>query len=131
MLEFFANLVIFSLMVALIVFWLSNLLLPVLYSIPHALPLCSTGRCSWWFPASCIGTMLIWLCTPTAALVGVGYLLGKWWPSALSFLLGSWGFVLGQWLGIVGFMLSLFSRKTRADMKLDFDNSIKRYLKSS
>ncbi len=125
MLETLANVVLFVLMLGFQIYWLSNFLLPLFYSIPRSLPLCVSGRCKWRYPASCIGAALVWLLVP----IGLGYLLRAWWPMALSFVMGSWGCRLGYWVGLIGFLLSLFSRKTRHDIRSEFEDGIRRHLK--
>jgi len=45
-------------------------------------------------------------------------------------LLG-WGSNLGQWVGIGCFCWTLFDRNSRNDMKVEFEHSIRAYLRPS
>jgi hypothetical protein len=125
---FFVHITLFVGTVGVMVFWLSNLLLSLFYGLPRSLVLCTRRKYSWKLPLHYVLSALIWMVVPTSLFIALGYFLQQYHPSWLAFLLTSWGFNVGQFVGVAGFFLQLFTHRTRADTRIDFESIAQRYL---
>lgn len=120
------ELVLFVLGFLLGLWYATMILLPLFYGIPKALVGYFRRRIALKVVFAFLVAPLLWTALFFTAFLGLAFL----WNSAFEYLLGSRGFDLGLVVGIFALVVNaLFSKKSRADMKSEFDELVLPYRK--
>ena len=92
---------------------------PILLGLPRAIHLVSRGEMRAAVYRRLLFTPVLWI----VALAVIVLLVGFSWPSAAAWFEGNGALSAGLWLGVMGVLLSVLSKKSRADFEADFDKS--------
>ncbi len=97
----------------------ARIALPILLGLPRAIRLVASGAVY----RRLLFVPLVWI-VPLAVIV---FLLGFFWPSTVAWFEGNGALSAGLWLGVIGILLSVLSKKSRADFEADFDQSYQQF----
>jgi hypothetical protein len=96
---------------------------PILLGLPRAIRLVGSGEMRAAVYRRLLFTPVLWI-VPLAVIV---FLVEFFWPSAAAWFEGNGALIAGLWIGVVGILLSVLSKKSRADFDADFDRSYRRF----
>ena len=97
----------------------ARIALPILLGLPRAMRLVGSGEMRAAVYRRLLFTPVLWI-VPLAVIV---FLLGFFWPSTVAWFDGNGALSAGLWLGVIGILLSVLSKKSRADFHADSDQS--------
>ena len=97
----------------------ARIALPILLGLPRAMRLVGSGEMRAAVYRRLLFVSVVWI-VPLAVIV---FLLGFFWPSTVAWFDGNGALSAGLWLGVIGILLSVLSKKSRADFEADFDQS--------
>ena len=105
----------------------SLVLLPLFYGVPMSIYYVSKGLLRSTAILFYLGSVLLWsVIFFVIALVIVWY-----FPRAHAFLANNNGLFWGQWFGIIGCVFRVLTKAGRADMRVDFGDVMKRFIKTN
>ena len=106
------------------VWYTAMLVLPLFYGIPRALAGYFRRQLRFKAVTAYLAAPALW----TVFFVVIFFLMAYFWESGFNYLCYSGGFNWGQTLGSLLLILNtLFNRKSRVDMRADFDEFVKPY----
>ena len=97
----------------------ARIALPILLGLPRAIRLVASGEMRAAVYRRLLFVPVVWI-VPLAVIV---FLIGFFWPSTVAWFEGNGALSAGLWLGVIGILLSVLSKKSRADFEADFDKS--------
>lgn len=104
------------------IFWFAGVVLPLVYGLPKSLILASKGKLKWSMPPRYLISPIIW----STGLFLISSALLAWAPNVFNVLRESAAFNWGSIWGVgISLLSAMFSEKTRADMRADFDAFVK------
>jgi hypothetical protein len=101
----------------------ARIALPILLGLPRAMRLVGSGEMRAAVYRRLLFVPVVWI-VPLAVIV---FLLGFFWPSTVAWFEGNGALSAGLWLGVMGILLSVLSKKSRADFEADFDQSYRQF----
>jgi len=101
----------------------ARIALPILLGLPRAIRLVASGEMRAAVYRRLLFVPVVWI-VPLAVIV---FLLGFFWPSTVAWFEGNGALSAGLWLGVIGILLSVLSKKSRADFEADFDQSYQQF----
>ena len=101
----------------------ARIALPILLGLPRAMRLVGSGEMRAAVYRRLLFVSVVWI-VPLAVIV---FLLGFFWPSTVAWFDGNGALSAGLWLGVIGILLSVLSKKSRADFEADFDQSYQQF----
>ena len=104
-------------------FLTARIALPILVGLPRAIRLVASGEMRAAVYRRLLFVPVVWI-VPLAVIV---FLLGFFWPSTVAWFEGNGALSAGLWLGVIGILLSVLSKKSRADFEADFDQSYQQF----
>jgi hypothetical protein len=125
MLEFLATAGLFVVGIALGIVWFSVIVLPIFYGLPRAILWCARGWTRWSSTLAYMVSPILW----TIVFFAIVFAIVRLSPKTAAFLSNDPAFSLGQMIGIgISILRSLFSRSTHADLDIDFQRFMTRFL---
>jgi len=97
----------------------ARIALPILLGLPRAIRLVASGEMRAAVYRRLLFAPVLWI----VQLAVIVFLLGFFWPSTVAWFEGNGALSAGLWLGVIGILLSVLSKKSRADFEADFDQS--------
>ena len=104
-------------------FLTARIAFPILLGLPRALRLVASGEMRAAVYRRLLFVPVVWI-VPLAVIV---FLLGFFSPSTVTWFEGNGALSGGLWLGVIGILLSVLSKKSRADFEADFDRSYQQF----
>jgi len=101
--------------------------LPLVYGLPMAIYYVSKGVLRWGAILTYIGSSALW----SIVFLVVAFVLVSYFPAGAAYVQHNAGVFAGQWFAIVVYVLKLFGSRTRQDLRADFADATKRYVKSA
>ena len=100
-------------------FLTARIALPILVGLPRAIRLVASGEMRAAVYRRLLFAPVVW----TVPLAVIVFILGFFWHSTVAWFEGNGALSAGLWLGVMGILLSVLSKKSRADFEADFDKS--------
>jgi hypothetical protein len=104
-------------------FLTARIALPILLGLPRAIRLVASGEMRAAVYRRLLFVPVVWI-VPLALIV---FLLRFFWPSTVAWFEGNGALSAGLWLGLMGILLSVLSKKSRADFEAGFDQSYQQF----
>ncbi len=95
---------------------LSQMVYPIIYSLPKSIAALTRGEVRWTILINCIAPPLFW----TGVLIGLGFVLARFVPVVLDYLLSDPGVQWGQIAAMVVILAAPLRRKRRDDLRSDY-----------